>query len=106
VRNSKRSHEGYLMIDHRACGGKLQEVATITCSHCSVVMIKNPLRERERAYCPKCDHYICDNCKAVSVMQGGACKTVKQAFDETAEALARAQQRGIITFNNPLCKEP
>lgn len=73
--------EGYLMIDHRASPGlpediarrtgldprytgegKLLEGATLTCSHCKTTVFKNPLRTRERAYCSKCDHYICDLC--------------------------------------------
>jgi hypothetical protein len=74
---------GYLMIDHRAspglpediarqsgldpkhCGeGKLFEAATLTCSHCKCSVVKNPLRTREREFCMKCYHYICDLCAA------------------------------------------
>jgi len=81
---SQGSREGYLLIDHQAspglpedvaratgldpkfCGeGKMFEAATLTCSHCKVVVVKNPLRTRERANCAKCGwHYICDFCKA------------------------------------------
>lgn len=80
MRNSKRSHEGYLLIDHRHSpgltpgevpdmgldapivgAGQLYESATITCSHCQVTVVLNPLRTRERGYCTKCDHYVCDN---------------------------------------------
>jgi len=80
----KRQHEGgYLKIDHRASPGlpediarlsgfdpsmagegKLLEASTLTCAHCKCAVVKNPLRTRERAYCPKCDHYICDLCAA------------------------------------------
>ena len=76
--------EGYLLVDHRAspglpenvarfagydpahCGeGKLFEAATMTCSHCKVSVVKNPLRTRERSKCSKCGwHYICDICAA------------------------------------------
>lgn len=75
--------EGYVMVDHRASPGlpediarasgydprlcregKLFEAASLTCSHCKVSVIKNPLRQRARPYCPKCDHYICDFCEA------------------------------------------
>lgn len=75
---------GYLMVDHRAspglpedvarnagydpkhCGeGKLFEAASLTCSHCKCAVVKNPLRQRERSTCPKCNfHYICDLCAA------------------------------------------
>lgn len=73
---------GYLMIDHRASPGlpediaraagldpalckegKIFEAASLTCAHCKVAVVKNPLRVRERATCSKCSyHYICDFC--------------------------------------------
>lgn len=84
MQNSKKSQEGYVLIDHRAspglpedvarsvgldprhCGeGKLFEAASLTCSHCKIAVVKNPLRVRERASCAKCGwHYICDFCAA------------------------------------------
>lgn len=83
--SSLRDKEGYLMIDHRQspgipadmarqigldpklCGeGKLLEAATLTCSHCKSVVMKNPLRQRARANCLKCSHYICDFCDMAS----------------------------------------
>jgi len=78
---SKRSQEGYLLVDHRfspglpedvakaagydpkLCGeGKMFEGPSLTCDHCKVVVFKNPLRTRARERCEKCDHYICDFC--------------------------------------------
>jgi hypothetical protein len=80
---SKQRHEGYLLIDHRFSPGvpesealrtgfdpkllgegKILESATITCAHCLGVVVKNPMRIRERGYCPKCDKYLCDHCEA------------------------------------------
>jgi hypothetical protein len=73
------TREGYLYVDHRAspglpepiarrmggsAGEKLHEIATLTCSHCKTVQIKNPLRIRERGFCSKCSHYVCDICEA------------------------------------------
>jgi hypothetical protein len=84
---SLQKHDGYLLIDHRAspgipaeiaravgldprqCGeGKLLEMATLSCSHCRCCVVPNPLRTRERAYCMKCDHYICDGCVALTTL--------------------------------------
>lgn len=59
--HSKASHEGYLLIDNRASGGKLLESATITCAHCQRTYLRNPLRQRARGYCAKCDAYVCDS---------------------------------------------
>lgn len=80
---SKRSHEGYLMVDHRASPGLPREYAerrglnprelgegglfeapTLGCPHCGSVVVMNPDRKRERAHCIKCDSYICDWCEA------------------------------------------
>lgn len=96
---SKRAHEGYLLLDHRGgpgmsdglahlaglpdgAGRGVFEAPTITCSHCQTVVVLNPLRNRERAYCTGCDHYICDTCGAVRAANGGRCKTIKQIIDE------------------------
>lgn len=80
MNTSKRRHEGYLLVDQRespevpvnpAMAGKpgalivgrgqMLESATVTCSHCQVVVVLNPLRTRPRGYCQKCDRYVCDN---------------------------------------------
>jgi len=107
---SKRSQEGYLLIDHRnspgipdelavpigmppGVGRGVQEMATTTCSHCQAIVIMNPLRTRERAYCPKCDHYVCDRCHAVRVATG-ECKTWNQRIEEAHEEVIRKE--GLI----------
>ena len=103
---SKREQEGYVMIDHRdspgltadqaaAAGrasiaphvgaGQFFESATITCSHCQRVVVMNPDRVRQRAWCIHCDHYICDACGA-DMKTTGACNS----FDRRVEALQRA----------------
>jgi len=50
--------------DPRLCReGKLYEAATLSCSHCRCVVVRNPFRTRDRHYCNKCNgHYICDLC--------------------------------------------
>ncbi len=108
---SKRSIEGYLLIDHRAGAGVdsglaqsvgpeaiavrpggVFESATITCSHCQRQVVLNPDRTRERGYCPKCDRYVCDGCEALRVMSGGACKTFKQIMDEVQNAALKQEK--------------
>jgi hypothetical protein len=100
--SSKRRHEGYLMIDNRAspgvpeamldaanlpltAGRGLFETATYTCSHCQAVVVLNPNRSRERAYCRGCDHYICDACGIVKA-KTLQCRTFKQLVDEVLTA--------------------
>lgn len=107
---SKRTHEGYLMIDHRDSPGvspefaraigapfvpasTLFESATITCSHCERVVVLNPNRSRERGYCRRCDRYICDQCTTV-LAQTGVCRPFKQVLDEAQEQAFRDEQRG------------
>lgn len=97
--NAKKlsSHEGYLLNDNSATlgmGGRV-EFATLTCSHCQTIMVKNPLRTRERTFCKGCNHYICDSCSAI-MQQTHKCKTFKQLIDEVQEAEVRNIQRSLI----------
>lgn len=113
---SKRRHEGYLLLDNRGgpgldesavhaaglpagAGRGMFEAPTITCSHCQVVVVLNPLRNRERAYCPKCDHYICDKCGAIRAANGGECRPFKQLIEEAQEKAARQEQSGAIILS-------
>jgi len=108
---SLHKHDGYLMIDHRAspgipadiaqtvgldpkqCGeGKLLEMATLSCSHCRCCVIPNPLRTRERAYCQKCDHYICDLCAAVASTAGYS----HLPFDKLVDITFSNAEKGIV----------
>jgi hypothetical protein len=76
---SKASRDGYVMIDHRDSpglegkvengfryqhvpGGTMFEGKTFTCPRCHKVIVKNPDRGRNRGYCRKCDHDVCDSC--------------------------------------------
>lgn len=103
--NSKRSHEGYLLIDHSGSPGigaaeialmspelptnigrSKFEAPTYTCSHCQTVVILNPLRQRERGHCRKCDHYVCDACNVIRIATG-ECKTFNQIIEEVQETV-------------------
>jgi hypothetical protein len=65
-------HDGEIEFDHRASPGmpgsriftegSVVRLPTIGCPHCRTPQIINPNRVRERAYCRKCDAYICDQC--------------------------------------------
>lgn len=114
---SKRDQEGYFMLDHSqtapvpdelvtavglpvGAGRGLFEAPTYTCSHCNAIVILNPKRNRERAYCRGCDHYICDNCGAVRA-QTGKCRTMKQIIDEfLAEAEKQAEAQPLILLQS------
>lgn len=86
---SKRSCEGYMLADHRACGGARVERATYTCGHCQRVVVLNPQRTRERAYCGKCDRRICDGCEAVRAASG-KCDSFERRAGAALEAAARS----------------
>lgn len=103
---TKRQTEGYFMADHRAApsvpdeliipvglpagaGRGLFEAPTYTCSHCTAVVVMNPLRTRDRAWCSKCDHHICDTCGGI-LKATGVCKTFNEIAAEIQEAAARA----------------
>jgi len=98
---SKRSYEGELLIDHRFTPGIPEEVThrqglpvgaaqglfeapTFTCSHCQKVVVLNPLRNRERAWCRKCDHYLCDPCGGI-LHATGICRPYRAMLDDLQE---------------------
>jgi hypothetical protein len=119
---SKRSHEGYLLVDNsagpgvsadmlaeleRRAGkratvtavgeGQKTEVPVLTCPHCQKQMVVNLMRTRERAWCRKCDHYICDECDLIRKLGDDSCK--HRFLERAAERAARGlpiEQRGII----------
>jgi len=109
---SKKRHEGYLLVDNRHApvpeellraknipvemAKGVFESGVITCSHCQRQVIVNPLRTRERAYCRKCDHYICDLCGAEYGRTGGECKNMKKTLDDLQEQAALAEQRARL----------
>jgi hypothetical protein len=80
--------------------GKVYEAATLTCAHCgnawngcgTSVVIKNPLRTREREYCRLCDHYICDFCGIERQQTGYAHVPFKAKVDSALEKAAIIEQ--------------
>ena len=109
---SQRDKEGYFSLDHSqtiglpdemvvkaglppGAGRGFFETSTYTCSHCQRVVVQNPDRKRERAYCRGCDHLICDGCGAIRA-QTMKCKTFKQVVDEILTAQAAQQANGSL----------
>jgi len=105
---TKRSLEGYLLIDNRhappvslemaRASGKevlgagvagVVEMPVLTCSHCHRGVAVQPLRTRDRAYCRKCDHYICDECAVVATLNGGVCEPLTKRLDLLQEQAAK-----------------
>ena len=100
----QRDLEGYVRIDNRESPGidghpayqknTLFESATFTCSHCQRVVIVNPKRNRERAYCRSCDHLICDSCESERVLLAKPCKPFKQIIDELIDSIMKGLPYG------------
>ena len=80
-----KGHEGYLFHEELYEGPDqpfpvgVVEQSTMTCNHCSVVVVLNPARIRDRSWCWNCDRYICDPCKVVSQMVG--CHSTMQKLE-------------------------
>lgn len=113
---SKKSHEGYLLVDHRASPGlpediavkagldprmtsegKVYESATIGCCHCGGVVIKNPLRVRDRAHCVQCDKYICDWCDLARSKPD----YIHRSFDELSDLVTSGRFTISGSMSNP-----
>jgi hypothetical protein len=102
---SKKSHEGYLLIDNsnspgvpdaiipdkyaflRGTGTRKLEFAVLTCAHCHDQLLKNPVRARPRSYCRHCDHYICDK-----VYCNSGCHKLNDLIDKFREEKVLADQ--------------
>jgi hypothetical protein len=114
---TKRSQEGYLLVDHRnspgladdrframdpdapvGAGRKTWEAPTLLCSHCQAAAILNPLRQRERGYCSKCDHYICDQC-AITMRVTGVHRSFAQVIDDVQERAGKGLAVPIFDRN-------
>lgn len=84
--NPRPKYHGYMVVDHRNSPGipgqpKYVERDTQHCSHCNTPVILNPLRQRERFRCPKCDWFCCDVC-AVAYKVNEICKPFNWVAEE------------------------
>ncbi len=52
----------------------------LTCSHCERAVVLQPLRTRDRGFCQKCNHYVCDDCEAIRA-KTGICTPMRQILD-------------------------
>lgn len=120
--NSKRSHEGYFLMDNRGspgvpdsvvtkqglvagAGKGLFECATFTCNHCErvvSVIFKGKTRVRETAWCKKCDHYLCDDCGA-ELHKTGVCYPFKSMVDDLRN---KQEQTGRIVSPSEVFQSP
>lgn len=70
----------------------LFESATNTCAHCHRQVILQPDRSRERGYCRKCDHYLCDEC-SLQLKLGGDCAPMNMILDKVQDQGAKNPSR-------------
>lgn len=82
-------------MDNRLSGGGLSEFPTYTCNHCHSVVVMNPLRTRERAFCRGCNSYICDACGAVR-SQTLECKSMDRVIDQVLNEAERSAPSIIL----------
>jgi hypothetical protein len=109
---TQRNKEGLFTLDHSqtiglteeqthnaglppGAGRGLFEAPTYTCSHCQAVVVMNPKRNRERAYCRGCDHLICDACGVLKAA-GARCRTFAQLVDDLQEQAERQASSTLV----------
>jgi hypothetical protein len=115
----KTSHDGELMLDHRASpgipeplaqrmdlppqlvrGGGVMTAAAASCPHCGTVVVLNPMRKRERAHCYQCNQYICDICDAVRYEPDYVHRTMREIAEKVASGkytLSGSMSRPVLT---------
>src|SRR5712664_2984744 len=69
--------------------GQVFEAKTNHCNHCGTVVMINPLRTRDRAYCQLCNKYICDNCGITQRLPDYVHKTYNQQLEEGHSFLSK-----------------
>jgi ribosomal protein S27AE len=107
MKHSLKDGSGYLIIDHTDSPGiresdipaRLRDSTPIVpagkkfeadiqfCAHCGSQVILNPNRTRPREYCPKCNHYICDNPICIKT-----CSPIKKLFDHVDSHLSKSEE--------------
>ena len=104
-----RGGKGYFSLFQADLPGVQQvnlELPTLTCCHCGRIVVLNPNRQRQRNWCMKCDHYVCDLKFCIE-----DCNPIQQALELASEYdkeghnfLGRGQQ-GEILFDPRLRDE-
>lgn len=111
---SKTAPGGYLEINHRDSPGITEEQAARTgampvgrgtvfradtrrCAHCPRQIILNPLRTRERGWCSKGDHYLCDDCNAVYAVTG-ECRPWEKVISDFVDTVAKGKPWHVELF--------
>lgn len=106
---TRRSAEGYLLIDHSASPGLTEgfarqfgmpvvaegqkfESGTLDCAHCQRTVVLNAERERPRGHCWACDSYICDECGVAAQTLG--CQNFNAKLEELGERLLAGGNHG------------
>lgn len=84
---SKRSLEGYLMVDNRCSGGGMIEGAVLTCVHCHAQIQIDPLRSRALIRCFNCDAYVCENGKCNRECNGSLVRVLDKLQEKTARGI-------------------
>lgn len=72
-------------------GRGIFETATYTCGHCQAQVVMNPQRTRERGFCRRCSHVICDAC-ATEMARTLVCVPFEQKVDELLNAAHAASK--------------
>lgn len=112
----KSDRDGEVIIDHRDSPGfteheaiaagrsilallglpKLFKSPTYTCSHCDRIVVKHPLRTRNRFECPQCDKLICDDPCAVRYQLDGVCRCQSKRIQEWIDSVHKQSSTSPI----------
>lgn len=101
---SLKKHFGEVETSHfgpgvgRYAADKTVREATLSCRHCGTHVVINPDRERERGFCRLCNRYICDHCKAASVLPD----YVHRTFSDIADLVMSGKYTLSGSVSNPV----
>ena len=83
---------GYLLKDHRAAGGILEEWDTVGCKHCQQILklAKRPKQREARYWCTRCNGHICQRCAAT-----GRCEPFMRKVEAAHRSADFARRAGL-----------
>lgn len=84
---------GYLLVDNRTSGGRLDEADLFGCNHCDKLMRRQDWRE-EGGFCHCCARPVCLAC--AHAMDIGGCVPSMKKLEQAVEQAYRREQNAKI----------
>lgn len=105
-----KNDEPYLLLNDRLPLPRelkrTKRVPSYKCGHCPSIVVLNPIRRRERAYCKRCELPLCDECDVRRHASGAEdCRGLKELLDRGRARALEVQERAA-RLSRPIVFSP